>query len=745
VSAYAEAYEDYMRYGWHPIPTRTDGPGAGKAPAVAWTEYQDTAPSPEQVRVWAQLYRGANIGTTTGATPGLLVLDFDKAKREDERDGRDYFNEIKGRLPHTPMAITGGGGYHVFLAYPHGWRVPNDARIEVDGQRVAMDVRAEGGFIVLPPSVHPETGERYRWQEGCDPDTVAPKEAPEWVLDLVGAVRDGERRTARTRDAQIGEGAVIPEGERNDALTRKAGQLRRAGMDYADILASLEGINQRFCDPPLDAREVASIAGSSLHWEKGNAGDYDLDDSGNADYVIEKHGKFIKYDPESGEWWAYNGKYWVSVEETVIRGRCEDALLERKAEILATLPDNEDDKKARVQFARQLGNDKRRVSCVRTLAGRQALRPPRRDEDLIKLCTPSGIVDLRTGELYEHTPEEWHIRCTTAPYDPDAECSEFLEFLEGLFSEDDKRDLIEYTQQAIGYTLAGGGSEHVLHVMLGPTRGGKGTFLNVVQNILGDYGVSIPPRAILTQRWASNGPTPHLARLPGARMARLSETSRGQQMDTALVKQLTGGDPISARGAYAKNVKQFTPRCGWWMDTNELPHISARDGAIWARLRVIECPFSHEGREDRALYDRLIGEASGVLTWCVNGAIKYLQNGALVPPECVTRTSKRERDDQDTIKAWLLEDYGEGEGEHERVARDINCAYGALYEQYREWCNKSGYHAMGRNNWGKQMEAYYGFTKYRRTDSDNALWITNDDNKIGSIRQRRSEDQQSTL
>ena len=738
---YADTYAAYRSIGWHPLPTAMEGEGAGKRPAVRWEDYQDRQPSEELAKTWTQLYRTANVGTTTGGGSGLLVLDFDKAKNEGERDGNDFFNEIKDKLPHTPMAIT-GKGRHVFFKYPEGWHIPNAARDiqDAEGRTVAMDIRGEGGFIVLPPSLHLDSGKRYEWAQGCSFEDVDLAECPAFVLDLIKAMRGGTERTATRRSPAIeGDAPTLREGARNDTLASMGGKLRRAGLEYPGILAALEGFNAAWCDPPLDPAEVQGIAKSMTRYEKGTAGEYAMDDSGNADYVTELHGMRIRYDPEGGEWWAYNGKYWQTTTEDRIKGLCESALLQRQAEIVAMLPDELEDndrkaqrrnaeRKARAHFAAQLGNHTRWLSCLRTLTGRPALYPPPCQDDLTKLCTTSGIVDLLTGELYDHTPEEWHIRCThpNVPYDPDAECPEWMEFLETLPKSEDKKDLIPYLKRAIGYTLCGGGREHVLHVLHGPPRSGKGTFLNTLQAVLGSYAVSIGTRAILTQRWASNGPTPDLARLPGARFARMSETSRGQQMDTALVKQLTGGDPITARGAYAKNVVEFTPVCGWWLDTNELPHIASRDSAVWGRLRVIECPHSHVGDEDTTLKDRLMLEAPGILAWCIEGAREYLalESHKMSVPECVAKYTEGERDAQDSINGWLEDgDKMDGKG-YTYAVGEIDMPYSDLYRDYKEWCVKNGLQPMGRNTWGQDMTDQKRFKFKKYAGPHNVLYLT---------------------
>jgi hypothetical protein len=194
---------------------------------------------PAVVAEWWRRWPDANVGIRTGAASGLLVLDVDTPK-----GGAGSLAELErrhGALPKTARVLTGGGGQHVYFAHP-GQTVRNSAGQLGDG----LDVRADGGYVVAPPSVH-ASGRRYQWMRQLDRGLADP---PAWLLE------DTERRRNVTAE-RVAD--VIPEGRRRDAMLTVAGKLKRAGLTGEEILPTLRELNRR-CRPPLDDSELESVA-----------------------------------------------------------------------------------------------------------------------------------------------------------------------------------------------------------------------------------------------------------------------------------------------------------------------------------------------------------------------------------------------------------------------------------------------------------------------------------------------------
>lgn len=205
-----------------------------------------------QIGRWWRRWPGANIGAPTGERSGFWALDVDNFT------SFDALTDELGELPETAATKTGGAGMHLFLKYPAGETIRNSA----DKLGPGLDVRGEGGYVVLPPS---RTESPYEW---LDSRPIA--EPPAGLLEAVRRPsRASSGASVETANPEIGE--PIPEGQRNDTLTRIAGKLRARGHDQAAILDALTWTNETKCETPLPEREVEGIAQSAGRWEPGTS------------------------------------------------------------------------------------------------------------------------------------------------------------------------------------------------------------------------------------------------------------------------------------------------------------------------------------------------------------------------------------------------------------------------------------------------------------------------------------------
>lgn len=251
-----DAALDYARRGWPVFPCHTPTRGGcscrdaercsdiGKHPR---TEHglKDATTDEATIRQWWRRWPDANIGIVTGKASGLLVLDVDP------RHGGDAtlaeLEREHGRLPDTVESLTGGGGRHILFRCP-GYPVKSGAGTLGPG----LDVKADGGYIVAPPSLHLR-GRRYEWEVSSHPDDIPIAEPPAWLLAMLKAESNGNRTAFTIPEA-------IREGERNATLYRLARSLKAKGLSFEANLAALKAENAAKCDPPLDEREVRGIA-----------------------------------------------------------------------------------------------------------------------------------------------------------------------------------------------------------------------------------------------------------------------------------------------------------------------------------------------------------------------------------------------------------------------------------------------------------------------------------------------------
>jgi putative DNA primase/helicase len=246
------------------------------------------------------------------------------------------------------------------------------------------------------------------------------------------------------------------------------------------------------------------------------------------------------------------------------------------------------------------------------------------DSDPYLLNTLSGTLDLRTAELREADPGDRITKITGCGYQPSATSADWDAFLTAVLPEAELRCFL---QRLMGLALVGKVIEHILPILTGTGRNGKGTFVRVVGAALGPYAIEAEPDIFMARDRAH--PTGQLD-LRGTRLATCQETDDGRRMDVAAVKRLTGGDTIRAR-RMREDFIEFRPSHLPVLITNHLPKVPADDPALWARLLVIPFEQSFLGREDRGLEDRLCGDLESVLSWAVAGWADYQANGLQVP------------------------------------------------------------------------------------------------------------------
>ena len=261
LSSMGEAALWYGKSGWSVFPLK---PG-DKTPVVKWKD--DATMDPEVIRAWWTRWPDANIGLACGAS-GLLVLDFDVEKPGFE--GGELLERLRREYP-TTTARTGGGGVHLLYRQPEGEELGNSRGRLPRG----VDVRGHGGYIVLPPSIHPG-GARYEWEVW--PHERPPQPFPRFLLELLRpkpepksqavVTRNGARGTAYAQAAlerELGRLARAQEGERNETLNKAAfalGQLVAGGeLDRPLVECELERVALAI---GLEPREVEATVKSGL-------------------------------------------------------------------------------------------------------------------------------------------------------------------------------------------------------------------------------------------------------------------------------------------------------------------------------------------------------------------------------------------------------------------------------------------------------------------------------------------------
>jgi putative DNA primase/helicase len=717
-----EAALDYRDRGWSIIPV-----GADKRPRLAWKQYQNTRAEIEQLREWFEHAPDTNIAIVTGALSGILVLDVDL--KSGGLTSLERLEAQHGRLPETLAVRTGGGGRHFYFKHP-GEKIRQSAGKLGPG----LDIRGDGGYAVAPPSQH-ENGRMYEWERTAHAATLQP--LPDWLLRLI--VSDPKDASSDRRNT-----TGIMEGRRNETLTSLAGSMRRRAFGYQAILQALLAENQERCQPPLQDEEVERIARSVARYDSVSE-DPATDDPGGERYTDmanatrladEGAGRIAHVEEMKDKWYVYdNGRLSLMAKTAIVP--FVKAVARRLYEEAAEL--NADARRTQQEIAQSLGNlskaaldtkraeieaikeraDRRRVGAMRLesrdgcyAAIELAKAEPRVHVDLKQidahptwLNTPTGTLDLLTGDVWEHRFEDYLTRVTAAAYDPLARCPRWEAFLTDVIPSPEVRS---FMQRSVGLTLTDISSEQCLWFLYGLGRNGKTTFLNAIRSVLGDYAAAVPASTLMVKAHGDDKRN-DVARLRGARFVAANEAEDGQQMVEALIKQLTGEDPITVRFLYAEFF-EFKPTFKIFLAANHKPAIRGQDVAMWRRIHVV--PFTETiplNKVDKSLPAALAAEASGILNWAIAG-FKAWQDGGLQPPAEVTQATEEYKDESDPL--------GEFFDEHTVKDSKRSVLASALYKEYLAWAQSDGIRLpMTQQMLGRQLLAR-GFKAGRQRQSE---------------------------
>lgn len=256
-------------FGWPVLPCKPN-----KDPYTP-NGFYDAKTDPNAIKFWWTKWPDAMIGVRTGPASGLIVIDKDI----DDEKGKDGPAEVRAweresgyTLPETVTAVSGRGGEHLYYIYPPEG-LENDSSREFILPDV--DIRGDKGYIIAPPSVHPN-GKEYFWDISPDdmPVTVA-DDSVKAFLSIDAKKKPKKTKTSNPGDPSDGPSErmkvpkVIPHGTRNRTLFRLACKMQADGFPDDAILAAIQQTNENCCEEPIDDKELCKLVDSALRYEKG--------------------------------------------------------------------------------------------------------------------------------------------------------------------------------------------------------------------------------------------------------------------------------------------------------------------------------------------------------------------------------------------------------------------------------------------------------------------------------------------
>ncbi|NKD82357.1 phage/plasmid primase, P4 family [Haematospirillum jordaniae] len=442
-------------------------------------------------------------------------------------------------------------------------------------------------------------------------------------------------------------------------VARVAGEA--AGGDLA-LRAELAGlIRARFkelTDTPLPVADVrAAMAGGQkvVPFPKRRH----LTEFGNAERMLDHYGDGLMYVPEIDTWFIWTGIYWRRAATVELEHLAKETIRALPGEAKGIESDGE-----RADFFKFCAVSQRAV-MVRNMVSlsqsdpRVVVSVADLDRAHHLLGVGNGVVDLTNGRLLPPDPAYRVTTITSVDYDPAAPCPLFERTVADVFF--GEADMIGFFQRLIGYSLMAQPTEDVLAIPYGSGSNGKSTVLGAIRDVLGDHAKMASAETFLSSGMAAGNAgqaREDVLRLRGARFVYISEPDEGSELREGLIKSMTGGEPLPARGLYSKTTVEVLPTWVAFMPTNHRPIVKGDDHAIWRRLLPV--PFTRNFDQDLTLTkdpdraEKLEAEAAGILAWCVRGALAYQRDG-LRSPEQVRQARDDYKSDMDLLAEWLDE------------------------------------------------------------------------------------------
>jgi putative DNA primase/helicase len=212
--------------------------------------------------------------------------------------------------------------------------------------------------------------------------------------------------------------------------------------------------------------------------------------------------------------------------------------------------------------------------------------------------------------------------------------------------------------------------------------------------LFGEYAQATDFRTLLS-RTNDNGPRNDIARMAGARFISAVEVEQGRKLSESTLKQLTGGDTVTARYLYSEYF-EYHPQFKLWLAANHKPEISGTDHAMWRRIRLI--PFNvriPDEQQDKHLPETLRAELPGVLVWAVRGCLDWQQQGGLGAPDAVTAATQEYRDEMDTLGQFIEECCCKNDWILEEASM--------LYKAYQRWSQERGEQPITQRVFGLRL------------------------------------------
>lgn len=483
---------------------------------------------------------------------------------------------------------------------------------------------------------------------------------------------------------------------RTSGLMRSKWDEKRSGTTYGAITIGKACANCLNVYEPKKYEDDTSLAFALFKngqiSVKDSKKQYDMTDTGNAHRLQDRFGGIVRYSYNRKKWFWWDGKMWRVDDSGEVKKLadliCEDikkeAFQEQEEKTQADL----------LKWASRTASSKGKEAMIKECQHLPGI--PIAQDDLDSYADyvncRNGIINLRNGELIPHESSFMMSKMCNSDYDQSSKKPElWLKFLGDVTN--GNKELQEYIQRCVGYSLTGSTSEQCAYFLYGLGNNGKSTFLDTMADLFGGYASNAQPDTLMMKKWSNDSANSDIARLKGARFVTSEEPTEGVRLNEGLLKQLTGGSKVTCRFLYGDEF-EYTPEFKIWIATNHKPIVRGTDYGIWRRIKLI--PFEvniPKEKVDKDLKLKLKKEFPQILKWAVNGCIKWRKYG-MDEPQCVQEAVKEYKHEMDLLAGFI----------EQCVEIDYECnskvAAGDLFRAYIRW-------AKDNNEWEMSSKKFF--------------------------------------
>jgi P4 family phage/plasmid primase-like protien len=451
------------------------------------------------------------------------------------------------------------------------------------------------------------------------------------------------------------------------------------GMAYGERrpaslpVGMLRGLSEKTLEPPAEV--TAGFA---------------LTDTGNAERFAALNREDVRYTPQTGTWHVWTGRTWEEDRggaEVEARTKATVRSIHREAAL-----ETDDAQRAAIgKWAVTSEKAERRRAVVVLARSERALRAAVQDFDAdpMLMNLENGTLDLRTAKLLPHRRQDMITRIAPVAFDEGARAPTFEAFVTEILPE---REVRAFVQRFLGSALTAEVREHVLPVFYGAGSNGKSVLLEAVKSVLGPYAGTVPAELLMARKFEAH-PAERMT-LRGKRLAIASETEQNRRLAESTVKQLTGGDTITARGM-RQDFVEFKPTHKLVLTTNHKPRLIGTDNGIRRRVRLV--PFViviPTEKQDTQLPAKLAAEAPGILCWLLEGCRAWQRDG-LGMPGAIAEATQDYFAEEDVVGHFL----------EDRCVRDpeARARVSDVFAAFCEWARANGQPPLSRRAFGDAL------------------------------------------